>query len=164
MLKYLLRATVVVIAFCAGVTCNSVVNGLGGFLIDRYDTVNKLAIATLSSEPKLESYHFSQCGQLIVTVTFDGNLYLNKKLRGNLDNPGELLDRLRSIFEIRGQMHVYRAGVEATSAIREEDRIEKTVYIKVARTIEFAEVVDLIDELKQAGANPIVFMRADCFI
>ena len=90
-----------------------------------------------------------------MTVSSDGTLYLNRDETGTLANHDELLDRLRAIFEARTQGRTYKPGMEATSDVPEEDRIEKTVYIKVPRGTTFGEVSDLIEDLKAVGANPI---------
>ncbi len=160
--KYLLHATITVIAFCVGVACTNLVNSSAGFLIDQYETAYNFASAALVwEEPRLIAPSVPNCGRLVVTVNGDEMLYLNQDQMGTLDNPDELLDRVWSILQVRTELHVYKADIEATSDVREEDRIEKTVYIRPPRAMRFGEVSDLIDALKRAGANPIGLIPND---
>ncbi len=162
MLKYLLHATITVIAFCVGVACTNLVNSSAGFLIDQYETAyNFASAAVVWEEPRLIAPGVPNCGRLVVTVNVDGMLYLNQNQMGTLDNPDKLLDRVWSILQVRTELHVYKADIEATSDVREEDRIEKTVYIRAPRAMRFGEVSDLIDALKQVGANPIGLIPND---
>jgi biopolymer transport protein ExbD len=160
--KYLLHATVTVIAFCVGVACTNLVNSSAGFLIDQYETAYNFASATLVwEEPRLIAPRVPNCGRLVVTVNGDGMLYLNQDQMGTLDNPDRLLDRVWSTLQVRTELHVYKADIEATSDVREEDRIEKSVYIRAPRAMRFGEVSDLIDDLKQVGAKPIGLIPND---
>lgn len=158
MRKYFLNTATVIVAFSVGVTSNAPVNGACDLLIDQYHTASSLAKATVAwEEPRLVGPHVNRCG-LVITLKSNGTLFLNNEQRGTLNNPAELLDRLRSIFEVRLEQHVYKAGVEATSPIPEEDRIEKTVYIKASPEISFGKVSDLIEALKEVKADPIVLL------
>jgi biopolymer transport protein ExbD len=156
MWRYLLHATIAAVGFCAGVACNNLVNSSATMLIDNYEPACELASSTfLWEEPRLISPAIANCGQLVVTINADGTLYLNQDRKGTLDSPNELMDRVEAIFRARAEVHAYKAGMEATSQVPEEQRIEKTVYIKAERSLRYGEVVELIELLKQTGANPI---------
>ncbi|HLE61599.1 MAG TPA: hypothetical protein VI750_00605 [Pyrinomonadaceae bacterium] len=153
---HLLRISLAAATFTIGLAGNHFINSSTNSLLEQFETTCDLATSTfLWKEPVLISPRVSRCRQNVVTATEDRKLYLNGNQMGTLDNPGELLDRLAEVFRMRGQHHVYRDGIEATSSLPEDQRIEKTVYLKAARSIIYGEVADLIKELKGTGANPI---------
>jgi biopolymer transport protein ExbD len=45
--------------------------------------------------------------------------------------------------------------METRSDLPEEERIEKTVFVKAPRSLPYGEVVKVIDAIKGAGANPV---------
>ena len=160
MQRHLANGSIAVVAFTIGLAANQFVNDSAEILVQQYETACNLATSTfLWKEPALISPRVSRCGHIVVTATENRKLYLNSNQMGTLDNPDELLDRLAEVFRVREQHHVYRNGIEATSSLPEAERIEKTVYLKAARSISHGEVADLIEELKRTGANPIGLFR-----
>jgi biopolymer transport protein ExbD len=45
--------------------------------------------------------------------------------------------------------------METRSDVKEDDRIEKTVFVKAPRAAKYGDVVKVIDAIKGAGANPV---------
>ena len=62
---------------------------------------------------------------------------------------------LAQLLQERKQNHVYRDDMYDRIDLPEDYRIEKTVFIKASRSLNYGEVAKLIDGLKGAGADPI---------
>jgi biopolymer transport protein ExbD len=155
MRRYFLYLFAAILCFAIGIGANATINFVGAALVTDSEKVSDLTQATLFWEgPQLIPPRVS-CGHVVVRVTAERKLFLGLKERGSLDDPGELAWALKQAFRVRTEMHVYRPGVEATSDMPEEQRIEKTVYIKAPRSLSYGELVDLIKVLEEAGATPI---------
>jgi biopolymer transport protein ExbD len=74
---------------------------------------------------------------------------------GTVDDLSPLSSRLRSVFEERTRLRVYRSDMLEGLDIPEQQRIEKTVFIKAPRSISYGEVMRVFDALKATGAEPI---------
>jgi biopolymer transport protein ExbD len=74
---------------------------------------------------------------------------------GRLGDEELLIREVENVFRVRTNHHVYRSGMEEAFEVPEEDRIDKTVYLRFGRSLSYGEVHDLIERLKAAGANPI---------
>jgi len=70
-------------------------------------------------------------------------------------DPGRLEKWLGCLFRNRTKQRAYKIGMETRSHVPEEDRIEKTVFVKASRSIRYGDVIRVIDAVKGAGANPI---------
>jgi biopolymer transport protein ExbD len=74
---------------------------------------------------------------------------------GTVDNPLNLINRLNEVFSRR----IANGDVSETFADDPNrptpDRIERTVFIKAPRTLDYASVAHVIDAVKLAGAYPI---------
>ena len=93
---------------------------------------------------------------LVVTVELDGTISLNSlKNMGTLDDLSKLTSRLVDLFAERTRNHVYRDDMRSRSEVPEEARIEKTVFIRAPRSLNYGEVARLIDSLKGTGASAI---------
>jgi biopolymer transport protein ExbD len=94
---------------------------------------------------------------LVVTIEHDGNLKLNqlKASMGSVNDTGRLSAELVKLFEERRANHAYATGMEGRTDLSEEERIQKTVFIKAPRAIRYGEVAKVIDSIKVAGATPI---------
>lgn len=94
---------------------------------------------------------------LVVTIEPDGTLRLNqlKETFGLVNDTGKLSAQLATLFAERRGNHAYAAGMEGRTDLPEEDRLQKTVFIKAPRAIRYGEVAKVIDGIKVAGANPI---------
>lgn len=107
---------------------------------------------------------------LVLSVSSDLKLKLNNKEApeqgepcfgvvpgyGSVNDTGNLSKCLTYTFQKRTQERAYKPGMETASAsVKDEDRIEKTVFVKAPRSLHYGEVVKVIDAIKGAGANPV---------
>ena len=147
---------VAVFTFALGTTATAIVNFSEDSLVEyAEDGLNFGRAAIIWQQPQLVPPHVNSCGHLIVTIDSERKVYLNSTEKGTLDDPDGLLWRVGQAFRVRTEMNVYKAGIEATSDVPEDQRIEKSVYINASRSLSYGEVADLIQKLEDIGANPI---------
>ncbi len=91
---------------------------------------------------------------LVVSISGDLQLKLNQD-SGSVNDTGPLSQRLVQVFGQRRELHAYKPGMETRSDLPEEERIEKTVFVKAPRSLPYGDVVKVIDAIKGAGANPV---------
>ncbi|MDQ3063488.1 MAG: biopolymer transporter ExbD [Acidobacteriota bacterium] len=93
---------------------------------------------------------------LVVALNFDSTLRLNMEGDlGTVQKTEKLIARLSEIFKQRTENRAYADGTEFRNDLPEAERIEKTVFIKAPRSIDYGSVIKIIDAVKIAGANPI---------
>ena len=94
---------------------------------------------------------------LVVTIRLDGTLQLNGLTddMGTVADSSKLSSFLVSLFNERLTNHVYRDEMRSRIDVPEKYRIEKTVFVKAPRSINYGEVAKVIDGLKGAGAEPV---------
>jgi biopolymer transport protein ExbD len=92
---------------------------------------------------------------LVVTIGQDLQLKLNQVVMGSVNDPSALSAKLQQTFALRREQHAYKVGMETATNIPEDQRIEKTVFVKAPRALKYGEVVKVIDAIKGAGANPV---------
>lgn len=93
---------------------------------------------------------------LVVSLDSDSSLRLNQEANmGSVGDTERLTARLGEVFREREANGVLREGAEFNPHLSEAERIEKTVFIKAPRSIDYGSVVKVIDAVKIAGANPI---------
>ncbi|SRR6266487_3722992 len=92
---------------------------------------------------------------LVVSIAPDLSIKLNQDSLGSVNDTGPLSQKLAQVFRQRKEQHAYKPGMETRSDLPEEDRIEKTVFVKAPRSLKYGEVVKVIDAIKGAGANPV---------
>ncbi|MBA3631600.1 MAG: biopolymer transporter ExbD [Acidobacteria bacterium] len=93
---------------------------------------------------------------LIVALNSDYSLRLNTENDlGIVEEPEKLILRLSQIFKERTENRVYSENAELNNDLTEDEKIEKTVFIKAPRTIGYGSVAKVIDAVKLSGANPI---------
>jgi biopolymer transport protein ExbD len=143
--------------FMIGVGANTLINYFAtDEVIETLATCSNYASALmLWREPKLVPPAVHSCGHFVITVSDDRQLYLNSHWVGSLDDPRLLIGELEDAFRVRTNYHVYRQGMEKAYDVPEDERIDKTIYLKAGRGLSYGEVHDLIDRIKTIGANPI---------
>jgi len=92
---------------------------------------------------------------LVVTVAPDLSIKLNQDALGSVNDTAPLAQRLLQVFQQRKEQRAYKVGMETRADLKEEDRIEKTVFVKAPRATKYGDVVKVIDAIKGAGANPV---------
>ncbi len=93
---------------------------------------------------------------LVVALDSDSSLRLNTENDlGTAQNPDKLIKRLLQVFQERTNNHDYAEGAEFKNDLTEAEKIQKTVFIKAPRSIDYGSVTKVIDAVKTAGANPI---------
>ena len=92
---------------------------------------------------------------LVVSVAPDLSIKLNQDSLGSVNDPTPLAQRLRQLFDQRRDQRAYKIGYENRTDLKEEDRIEKTVFVKAPRATKYGDVVKVIDAIKGAGASPV---------
>jgi biopolymer transport protein ExbD len=92
---------------------------------------------------------------LVVTIGSDLQLKLNQDSLGSVNDTTPLSQRLLAVFQQRKDQRAYKVGLEARTDMKEEERIEKTVFVKAPRATRYGDVVKVIDAIKGAGANPV---------
>ena len=92
---------------------------------------------------------------LVVSISSDLQLKLNQDNMGSVNDTAPLSSKLRQVFQQRKEQRAYKPGMETRVDVPEEERIEKTVFIKAPRGLRYEDVVKVIDAIKGAGANPV---------
>ena len=92
---------------------------------------------------------------LVVTISPDLQIKLNQDSLGSVNDTAPLAQKLASTFKDRKEQRAYKIGMENRSDLKEDDRIEKTVFVKAPRAAKYGDVVKVIDAIKGAGANPV---------
>lgn len=92
---------------------------------------------------------------LVVTISPDLQLKLNQDDMGSVNDPAALAQRLAAVFAQRKEQRAYKVGMEARTDLKEDERIEKTVFVKAPRATRYGDVVKVIDAIKGAGASPV---------
>jgi len=92
---------------------------------------------------------------LVVSIAPDLSIKLNQDSLGSVNDPTPLAQKLALTFQQRKDQRAYKIGMENRTDLKEDDRIEKTVFVKAPRALRYGDVVKVIDAIKGAGANPV---------
>src|ERR671918_2069313 len=92
---------------------------------------------------------------LVVSISPDLQIKLNQDNLGSVNETAPLAQRLAQVFQQRKEQRAYKVGMETRADLKEDDRIEKTVFVKAPRAAKYGDVVKVIDAIKGAGANPV---------
>jgi len=91
---------------------------------------------------------------LVVSIASDLSIKLNQDNMGSVNDTTPLSNKLVQVFKERKETRAYKVGME-TSSVSEDEKIEKTVFVKAPRALKYGEVVKVIDAIKGAGASPV---------
>lgn len=93
---------------------------------------------------------------LIVTLNTDSSVRFNNENNlGSIDEPQKLIEVLSDVFQRRTENRVFAEELEFRNDLTDQQKIQKTVFIKAPRGMNYGTVVKLIDIVKIAGASPI---------
>ena len=75
---------------------------------------------------------------------------------GSVNAPGNLAKCINTIMQYRKEQRLpTRISKNYQMPMDEDQKIEKTVFVKAPRTLTYGDVVKVIDAIKGAGANPV---------
>ncbi|MCY7346263.1 MAG: biopolymer transporter ExbD [Pyrinomonadaceae bacterium] len=112
--------------------------------------------AQIPGEPKSTAETKTHPDSLVIVINADSSLRLNaEKDVGTVRETGKLTEMLAETFKKRTENRVSAHDREFKTDLTEAERIEKTVFIKAPRGIDYGSVVKVIDAVKTAGASPI---------
>ncbi len=113
-------------------------------------------LARLPSEPDRSTRVEPNILTLVVTIYPDHSLMLNSVTNmGTVEDTGNLSTALAQLFAERQKNHAYRPEMLMRTDVAEQNRIERTVFIKAPRSISYGDVAKVIDGVKGAGADPV---------
>jgi biopolymer transport protein ExbD len=92
---------------------------------------------------------------LVVSISTDLQIKLNQEPMGSVNDTSALAAKLQQTFSQRREQHAYKVGMETATNVPEDQRIEKTVFVKAPRALHYGDVVKVIDAIKGAGASPV---------
>ncbi len=92
---------------------------------------------------------------LVVSIASDLSIKLNADSVGSVNDVAPLAQRLALVFAQRKEQRAYKIGMETRTDLKDDERIEKTVFVKAPRSLRYGVVVKVIDAIKGAGANPV---------
>jgi biopolymer transport protein ExbD len=92
---------------------------------------------------------------LVVSISPDLQIKLNQDSLGSVNDTAPLAQKLAQTFKERKDQRAYKIGMENRQDLKEDDRIEKTVFVKAPRAAKYGDVVKVIDAIKGAGATPV---------
>lgn len=112
----------------------------------------------IPAEPTDEEISAMKPDPLMLVVSISGKLglQLNTQPMGATPDTANLTQTLTRVFQQRKEQRAYKPGMETRTDVPEDERVEKTIVVKAARTTNYGDVVRLIDAIKGVGANPIV--------
>jgi biopolymer transport protein ExbD len=83
-------------------------------------------------------------------------IQLNEDEMGTSDDLSLLRQKLAEILRVRKEQHAYKRGFERRTDLPEDERIEKTVFVKAERSIKLAEVTKIIETVEDVGGGPML--------
>ena len=93
---------------------------------------------------------------LVVTIALDHSLKLNSLGDlGTVEDTAKLTAKLSEVFALRTQNRAYSYEMRFRTDLPESVRIQKTVFIKAPRSLNYGDIVKVIDGIKVAGGAPI---------
>jgi biopolymer transport protein ExbD len=92
---------------------------------------------------------------LVVSISTDLQLKLNQEPMGSVNDPSALAAKLQQTFQQRKELGAYSELMKSRTDLPEDQRIERTVFVKAPRALHYGDVVKVIDAIKGAGANPV---------
>lgn len=107
-------------------------------------------------EPQIDTFAPPNPDTIIVFIGADSSLKLNTEPEmGTVADLSNLIKRLKDVFDQRiANGNVSRSFADDPN-LPTNDRIERTVFIKAPRRLDYGSVARVVDAVKLAGAYPI---------
>src|SRR4029079_12274235 len=86
---------------------------------------------------------------LVVTISQDLQIKLNQDSLGSVNDTAPLAQKLAQTFAQRKDQRAYKIGMENRADLKEDDRIEKTVFVKAPRAAKSGGVVKVSTVIKR---------------
>lgn len=83
---------------------------------------------------------------LVAMLESNGKVLLNREDVGTISNTERLENKLVQVFKDRESNGVFREGT---------NEVEKTIYLKVSKSVKYGDFIKLAEAVKIAGAEPI---------
>ena len=107
--------------------------------------------AKIPSEPQNTKDVEVHPDTLVVIVNRDSSLRLNKEsLTASIDEPTALIERLKNVFQLREQNLAFVDKHDGSVP-----QIQKTVFIKAPKNLDYGSVARVLDAVKMSGATPV---------
>src|SRR6476659_3465184 len=74
---------------------------------------------------------------LVVSIAPDLSIKLNQDSLGSVNDPTPLAQKLAVTFQQRKEQRAYKIGMENRTDLKEDERIEKTVFVKAPRALHY---------------------------
>jgi biopolymer transport protein ExbD len=88
---------------------------------------------------------------LVVIVNRDASLRLNKEqLTASIGEPTALIERLKNVFQLREQNLAFTDKHDGSVP-----EIQRTVFIKAPKNLDYGSVARVLDAVKMSGASPV---------
>lgn len=112
--------------------------------------------AKIPGEPTTEENITPNPDTLVVTLNRDFSLELNKEdASASAQDSGNLTKKLAAIFQLRLENRNFAPEKEFNNDLSDAQKVQKTVFIKAPRSIDYGSVAKVIDAVKISGADPI---------
>src|SRR5688572_8007026 len=112
--------------------------------------------ARIPSEPSTEQNIYPNPDTLVVTLNRDFSLKLNKEeASASVQDSENLTKKLAAIFQLRLENRNFAPEKEFNNDLSDSQKVQKTVFIKAPRSIDYGSVAKVIDAVKISGADPI---------
>lgn len=111
---------------------------------------------TQASEPTTQENIPSHSDTLVVTLNRDFSLKLNREdASASVQDRENLTKKLAGIFQQRLENRNFAPEKEFNNDLSDAQKVQKTVFIKAPRSIDYGSVAKVIDAVKISGAEPI---------
>jgi len=111
--------------------------------------------ARIPSEPRPDLPGQPHPDTLVVSISTTGSLLINSEAAGDVSDTSQLVERLLGVFAERIGNGNVSAAFADDPARPFSDRIERTVFVKGPKGLDYGSVARIVDAVKMAGAYPI---------
>lgn len=112
--------------------------------------------AHVPAEPLAEIDAAPHPDTLVVTLNRDHSIAVNGISGfGSLAEPQKLIAELSRVFAARSENRHVGIDHQRPADLSDDQRVQKTVFIKAPRGVDYGSVVKVIDSVKISGADPI---------
>ena len=95
------------------------------------------------------------CGTLSVTISSNGAITLNTDDVGTVRDTSGLRAKLTDVFNVRVTQKAYIPGMEQRTDLTDIKRIPRTVLLRPSRSVAIADVLAVLELLRELSAEPI---------